>query len=86
MMPTKEKAMDEELVELLSELEKVKSSSSEYLPEYGYMSKKEIIELIEADIKDVEDSMSEYESDYTDEELEHERTQLCMSLGISRYC
>ncbi len=78
--------MDEELVELLSELEKVKSSSSEYLPEYGYMSKKEIIELIEADIKDVEDSMSEYESDYTDEELEHERTQLCMSLGISRYC
>lgn len=75
-----------ELEELLVELEKVKSSNLEYLPEYGYSSKEEIIQLIEEDIKEIECNNLENIYDYTEEELELERTNLCMSFGISRYC
>ena len=78
--------MNKELEELYAELEKVKSSHDEYLPEYGYSAKDEIVQLIEEDIKDLEDEMNKSECFCSDDEIEMERTSLCMSLGISRYC
>lgn len=78
--------MNKELEELYAELEKVKSSTDEYLPEYGYSTKDEIVQLIEEDIKDLKEEMNNSESYCSDDEIEMERTSLCMSLGISRYC
>ncbi|WP_246593113.1 hypothetical protein [Caecibacteroides pullorum] len=78
--------MNKELEELYAELEKVKSSNDEYLPEYGYSTKDEIVQLIEEDIKDLEEEMNNSECFCSDDEIEMERTSLCMSLGISRYC
>lgn len=78
--------MSQELAQLEAELEEVKACELEYLPNYGYSSKAEIIELILEDIESVKAELSANEFDYTDEELECERTHLCMSLGISRYC
>lgn len=78
--------MNQELEQLEVELAEVKACELEYLPNYGYSSKAEIINLIEEDIESVKAELSANEFDYTDEELECERTQLCMSLGISRYC
>lgn len=78
--------MNRELAQLEAELAKVNACELEYLPDYGYSSKAEIIAEIEADIKEVEAEISANEFDYTDDELECERIQLCCSLGISRYC
>ena len=78
--------MNKELEELYAELEKVKSFPEEYLPEYGYSPKDEIIGLILEDIKELEEEMNNSESYCSDDEIEMERTSLCMSLGISRYC
>ena len=78
--------MNEELAQLEAELKEVQTCELEYLPNYGYSSKREIIEEIKLDIKTVKDEISANEFDYTDEELEHERTQLCYSLGMPRYC
>lgn len=78
--------MNQELAQLEAELEEVRSCELEYLPQYGYSSKEEIIQLIQEDIRELESGLSDNESDYTDEELELERTQLCISQGISRYC
>ncbi|WP_298072335.1 hypothetical protein [uncultured Bacteroides sp.] len=78
--------MNKELEELYTELEKVKSSADEYLPEYGYSHKDEVIQLIEEDIEDLENEMNNSEYFCSDDEIEMERTSLCMSLGISRYC
>lgn len=39
--------MDEELVRLEAELEKVKGCGLKYLPEYGFSSKEEIMQLIQ---------------------------------------
>lgn len=78
--------MNEELAQLEAELKEVQSCELEYLPNYGYSSKSEIIELIEEDIKALKAEISANEFDYTDEELECERIQLCYSFGISRYC
>lgn len=78
--------MNEELAQLEAELKEVQACELEYLPNYGYSSKREIIEEIKLDIKIVKDEISANEFDYTDEELEYERTQLCYSFGISRYC
>lgn len=78
--------MNKELEELYAELEKVKSSHDEYLPEYGYSTKDEIVQLIEEDIKELEEEMNNSECFCSDDEIEMERTSLCMSLGISRYC
>ena len=78
--------MSQELAQLEAELEEVKACELEYLPNYGYSSKAEIIKEIELDIKEINAETSAHEFDYTDEELEYERTQLCCSLGISRYC
>ena len=77
--------MSQELAQLEAELAKVKVCELEYLPDYGYSSKAEIIELIEEDIERVKAELSANEFDYTDEELEYERTQLCCSLGIARF-
>lgn len=78
--------MNKELEELYAELEKVKSSHDEYLLEYGYSAKDEILQLIEEDIKELEEEMNNSECFCSDDEIEMERTSLCMSLGISRYC
>lgn len=90
----KNKIMKDELEELYAELDEVKSCELEYLPKYGYSSKEEIIQLIEEDIREVKNSMnkrldsyaSRISSGYTDESLEEERTSLCISQGLSRYC
>lgn len=78
--------MNQELTQLETELARVMACELEYLPDYGYSSKTEIIEEIEADIKEVKAEISANEFVYTDEELEYERTQLCCSLGLPRYC
>ena len=78
--------MNEELAQLEAELKEVQTCELEYLPDYGYSSTAEIIAEIEADLKEVKAEISTNDFDYTDEELECERIQLCMSLGISRYC
>ena len=44
--------MNEELARLEAELEKVKGCGLEYLPEYGFSSKKEIMQLIQEDINE----------------------------------
>lgn len=78
--------MNQELAQLESELAEVKACNLEYLPNYGYSSKAGIIKEIELDIKEVKAEIEANEFDYSDEELEYERTQLCISLGIARYC
>lgn len=78
--------MNQELARLETELEEVKACELEYLPKYGYSSKEEIIVLIKEDIEEAKAEVSTNESDYSDEELECERTQLCVSFGIARYC
>ena len=45
--------MDEELARLEAELEKVRECGFEYLPEYGFSSKEEIMQLIQEDIKEL---------------------------------
>lgn len=78
--------MNRELAQLEAELKDVESCELECLPQYGYSPKEEIIELIQEDIEELKSELSINEFDYTEEELEVERTQLCCSLGISRYC
>ena len=78
--------MENELEELYKELNKVKSSPLEYLPEYGYSSKEEIIQLIEEDIEELRTEIECSQYDYTPDELEEERMSLCVSQGLSRYC
>lgn len=83
-----------ELLQLEVELKKVESSNLEYLPEYGYSPKEEIIQLIKEDISDVKKEIdmnlqletSGISSEYTEKNLEEERTSLCLSQGLSRYC
>lgn len=86
--------MYEELYELEEELKKVESCEFEYLPEYGYSSKGEIIQLIKEDISDVKEEInrnlkkcsSKISSKYTNESLEEERTNLCLTQGLPRFC
>ena len=69
--------MYDELYQLEEELKKVESCKLEYLPEYGYSSKEEIIQLIKEDISDVKGQIdqnlklriSKLSSGYTDESL-----------------
>ena len=83
-----------ELLQLEVELKKVESSNIEYLPEYGYSPKEEIIQLIKEDISDVKKEIdinlqletSGISSEYTEKNLEEERTKLCLIQGLSRYC
>lgn len=78
--------MNEKLAQLEAELKEVQDCELEYLPNYGYSPKSEIIEEIELDIKSLKAEIKANEFDYSDEELECERTQLCYSLGMARYC
>lgn len=78
--------MNEELNELYAELDAVKASTLEYLPEYGYSPKEEIIQLIEEDIHELEDELEGISFDYEEDELEEERRLLCLSQGLSRWC
>lgn len=86
--------MYNELHQLEEELKKVESCELEYLPEYGYSSKEEIIQLIKEDIIDVKIEInhklkshsSKISSGYTDKSLEEERTSLCLMQGLARYC
>ena len=72
-----------ELQELQSELRYIKTlSEQEACRLYNVDCKQEAIEAIQDEIA----SIYETGFDYTDEELEQERTALCMSLGISRFC
>ena len=83
-----------ELLQLEVELKKVESSNLEYLPEYGYSPKEEIIQLIKEDISDFKKEIdinlqletSGISSEYTEKNLEEERTNLCLIQGLSRYC
>lgn len=76
----------DELEQLEIELEEVERSTLEYLPKYGYSPKEEILQLIKEEIDKIKAERASNEFDYMDDELEYERTHLCMSLGISRYC
>lgn len=78
--------MNEELNELYAELNAVKASTLEYLPEYGYSPKEEIIQLIEEDIHELEEELEGISFDYEEDELEEERRLLCLSQGLSRWC
>lgn len=86
--------MNDELQQLEAELKKVESSNLEYLPEYGYSPKEEIIQLIKEDISDVKNEINNrlklhafgISSGYTEKSLEEERTSLCLIQGLARYC
>lgn len=78
--------MDEELINLEYELDQVKNSPYEYLPQCGYSSKDEIIALIEEDIRKLKEERDNNVYDYSDDDLEKERIQLCLSQGLSRFC
>lgn len=78
--------MENELEELYKELNKVKSSSLAYIPEYGYSSKEEVIQLIEEDIEELRTEIECSQYDYTPDDLEEERMGLCVIQGLSRYC
>jgi hypothetical protein len=74
--------------QLLEELKTAKAYSHPYYPNGD--SKMERVQLIEEDIACVRskiDDMLAVMEDYRDEEdVEQERTNLCISQGISRYC
>lgn len=78
--------MDEELINLEYALDQVKNSPYEYLPQYGYSHKDEIIALIEEDIRKLKEERDNNVYDYSDYDLEEERIQLCLSQGLSRFC
>ncbi len=94
MKLSNQNSMNDELQQLESELKKVEYSNLEYLPEYGYSPKEEIIQLIKEDISDVKKEInnrlklhaSGISSGYTEKSLEEERTNLCIMQGLARYC
>ena len=78
--------IEDELMRIAAELDEVKSSPLEYLPEYGYSEKAEVQSLLEDEMKRLEDEMERNYYDYTEDELENERASICLQLGIPRYC
>ena len=76
------------LSKLYEELAKVKEMTNKQVCRaYQVNYKREAIASIWDKISDIEDEIEEIESlDYLDEEIEEERTNLCLSQGISRYC
>lgn len=77
--------MNDELALLEAELEKVAACGLEYLPEYGFSSKEEVMQLIQEDIDQIRDEISFGQCD-PEESLEDERMRLCILQGIPRYC
>ena len=78
--------IEDKLMRIAAELDAVKSSPLEYLPEYGYSEKAEVQSLLEDEMKRLEDEMERNYYDYTEDELENERASICLQLGITRYC
>lgn len=80
----------QELEELYAELAEVEAATGvdiqEYLRKHNCDEKDEIVGMIKESIDEVESEISGSEYDYTEEELEAERTQLCLSQGLSRWC
>ena len=74
-----------ELERLEAELASVLRRQEEYLPDYGYAPKDEIVQLIREDIEEVK-AETDRSFDYSEEELEKERMRLCALQGIPRYC
>ncbi len=73
--------------ELEAELEEVMASELKFLPNYGYSPKEEMIEIIQKEIDEAHEREKQKQDYYSDDdELEKERTYLCVSQGISRYC
>lgn len=74
--------------ELLKELEDIKNYPSDILPHYGYGDKKELIEIVQKEIDEAYEKEKQKLDSYSDDDndLEKERTYLCISQGISRYC
>lgn len=68
-----------ELDSLYKELEEVKKYPGEYLPQYGYSPKKDIIELIEEDIIEEKEKLTEKFTD--DDGMDY--ANLCRVLGLS---
>lgn len=75
-----------ELERLYAELEHVRNSDLEYLPEYGYSLKEEVLQLIQEDIDEVKAELECAASDFSESEQEDERMTLCIMQGIPRYC
>ena len=76
--------MDEELVRLEAELEKVKGCGLEYLPEYGFSSKEEIMQLIQEDINELRSEMECIQKDYATDELEEEAHKVVHPSGNTK--
>lgn len=75
----------DDLEELKSELEAIlRMPEAEVCERYNVDYKQEIIEVVQDEIKVLESHEESF--DYTEEELERERTNLCLSQGIGRYC
>ena len=82
------------LDELYIELHRVENmTEAQVIEAYNADSKEEIIELIREDIqymkKNVHQNLSgaSFEEDFDpDDALEEERTAICLSQGLSRYC
>ena len=78
-----------ELDELYKELDIVQSMSEDAVcMRFNVDSKQEYIDMLNEDIHRLEDAMDDMscDDDYDDYELERERTALCISQGISRFC
>ena len=67
------------------ELEEIRRREEEVLPDYGYSTKEEVEELLVDEISRAREEMALCGFDYTPEELEEERTLLCLSQGLSRF-
>ena len=78
-----------ELDELYKELDIVQSMSEDAVcMRFNVDSKQEYIDMLNEDIDRLEDAIDDMSGgdDYDDYELERERTALCISQGISRFC
>lgn len=76
----------EKLEDLIAELNELRAMPEEQaIREYNVDYKEEAIQALEEEIQCAKNRLPE-ECDYTEEELEAERSALCFSQGISRFC
>lgn len=76
-----------ELDRLYDELKTVQSMSEDAVCMlYNVDFKQEYINLLNEEIDKLEDALSEVFEQDDDREIERERTALCLSQGISRFC
>lgn len=75
------------LNDLYSEVESIKDMTEEEAKRaYNVDSKDEILAILYEEITALEEEYEEQCFDYTPEEFEAERTALCLSQGLARYC